>query len=315
MRIAFLFPGQGSQYPGMSKDFYTSYPVAKEIFEAADEILRRNLSEIILSGSEELLTETRNSQTGIYVASMAILRVVQCLFPNIKPMFCSGLSLGEYTAATAAGCLTYENALPLVQYRGQYMNDACEMQKGFMVVVLGLEAEQVELLVKDAQLPNDLWAANFNCPGQVVLSGTAKGVSVATALAKERGAKRVLPLSVHGAFHSGLMQQAQDRLADHVMHVPMQLSDAALVMNVSGAVAKDLALVRNHLISQVTHPVRWEQGIREIDRQGVDLFIEMGPGKTLTGFNKRIGVKAPTISIERIADLKSLEEALECRSC
>lgn len=310
--IAYLFPGQGAQYPGMGKDFFDSYPIVRSTFEEANDLLGRDLTSIVIDGPVELLTETRNSQTGIYVVSLAYLRLIQELFPELKPSMCAGLSLGEYTAATAAGYLTFSDALPLVQHRGQYMNDACEATEGTMAVVLGLSAEQVEELVKDANLPDDLWAANFNCPGQVVVSGTVKGIEAATALAKDRGAKRVLPLQVHGAFHSGLMLQAQERLAEHVAQVALHKPAAQFVMNVSGDFVKEEDKVREQLIKQVTSPVRWQQGIEAMEATGLDLYLEMGPGKTLAGFNKRIGAKAPTISIEKVEDLKKLEEALTC---
>lgn len=311
-KIAFVFPGQGAQYPGMGKDFYESYQIARSVFEEADDRLGRDLSSVILKGPAETLTETRNSQTGIYVVSIAILRVLSELFPEMVPTFCAGLSLGEYTAATAAGYFTFGEGLPLVQNRGQFMNEACEATEGTMAVILGLSPTQVEEIVNDVNLPNDLWAANFNCPGQVVVSGTQKGIEAAAAAAKSKGAKRVLPLQVHGAFHSGLMREAQERLAEHVNEVRLREPKAELVMNVTGGIVKGESEVRDLLIRQVTSPVKWQQSIETIEREGVDLYIEMGPGKTLAGFNKRIGVQAPTISIEKIEDIKQLEEALTC---
>ena len=309
-KSAFLFPGQGAQYPGMGKDFVETFPIAKQTFEEADDILGRKLSTIILQGPTELLTETKNSQTGIYVTSVAILRVIENLFPNLKPIICAGLSLGEYTAATAAGYLSFENGLPLVQRRGQYMNEACEETPGTMAVVLGLDAETVEKLVKEANIPHDLWAANFNCPGQVVISGTLRGIELGTALAKERGAKRVLPLQVHGAFHSGLMETARQQLAEHINELRLNKKSVEVVMNVTGRAPKDEKEFKQNLIDQVTNPVRWEQGIREIDKNGIELYWEIGPGKTLSGFNKRIEVGGSTISIETVEDLKLLEKVL-----
>lgn len=304
-KIAFIFPGQGSQYPGMGKDFYEGYAIVRETFEQANDILGRDLKKIILEGPEDVLTETRNSQTGIYVVSIAYLRLLQKQFPDLKPSVCAGLSLGEYSAVTAAGYLSFEEGLPLVQYRGQYMNDACEKHKGTMAVVLGLDADAVEAIVKEVNLPNDLWAANFNCPGQVVISGTLKGIEAGTQAAKAKGAKRVLPLPVHGAFHSGLMKEAEERLRPHVEAIPLKESSTQLVMNVPGNLVNDRAEIRNNLIRQVTHPVRWEQGIRRMEESGVNLFIEIGCGKALSGFNKRIG-NMPTISIEKVSDLEQV---------
>jgi len=309
-KLAFLFPGQGAQYPGMAKDFADSYSIARQTFEEADDVLGRKLSSIVFNGPEQLLTETKNSQLGIYVASMAILRVVHQLFPSLKPTICAGLSLGEYTALTASGRLPFAAGIPLVGYRGQYMNDACESIPGTMAVILGLDAETVEQMVQEVKLPNDLWAANFNCPGQVVISGTQKGIEAGSEAAKAKGAKRVLPLQVHGAFHSGLMQSAEKRLAEHIEQAELKDTSCLLVMNVTGGPASGLDEIRRNLIKQVTQSVRWEQGVRYMVKEGVDLFIELGCGKTLAGFNKRIGTSAPTISIEKVADIAALEEYL-----
>jgi [acyl-carrier-protein] S-malonyltransferase len=313
MKKAFIFPGQGAQYPGMGKDIVEGFAVARHTLEEADDILGRKLSEIILNGPEQTLTETKNSQAGIFVISIAMLRVIHELFPELAPDFCAGLSLGEYTAATAAGYLTFSDALPLVQHRGHYMNEACEATNGTMAVVLGMDGDAVESIVRDLALPNDLWAANFNCPGQVVISGTVKGVGLGSKLALERGAKRVLPLQVHGAFHSGLMESARKNLAPHIESVPLQSGCAELVMNVTGTVVKDPALIRKNLIEQVTSPVKWEKGIRSLDKEHVVFYIEIGPGKTLAGFNKRIGVSGRTISIEKTDDLKNLETMIQER--
>lgn len=312
MKNAFLFPGQGAQYPGMGKDFYESYPIVRSTFEEANDCLGRDISSIILEGPTDVLTETRNSQTGIYVTCIALLRLIKELFPECEPSICAGLSLGEYTAATAAGCLSFENGLPLVQKRGQYMNDACESTEGTMAVVLGLQSEQVEELTAALKLPKDIWVANFNCPGQVVISGTAKGIQAASQLAKQKGAKRVLPLQVYGAFHSGLMSSAQDRMREPILQCRLGSPKAKLVMNVSGEFVEDNEQIKELLVQQITNPVRWQQSIQTIESDGVGMYLEIGPGKTLTGFNKRIGVKAPTISIEKIEDLNKLEEALKC---
>lgn len=308
--IAFMFPGQGSQYPGMAKDFFEQFSAAKQTFQEADDLLKRDLSSIVFNGPDALLTETKNSQLGIYVASMAILRSVLNLFPELAPSVCAGLSLGEYTALTASGKLDFADAIPLVSHRAQYMNDACEQTQGKMAVVLGLDGDVVEQMVKEVNLPHDLWAANFNCPGQVVLSGTERGIEAGSIAAKEKGAKRVLPLQVHGAFHSGLMQSAEDRLAPYIDQAKLKDSSCKIIMNVPGAEVKDIAQIRKNLISQVTHSVRWEQGVRSMMAQDVDLYIEFGCGKTLAGFNKRIGVTAPTVSVEKIEDIKSLESML-----
>ncbi|MEI8125144.1 MAG: ACP S-malonyltransferase [Parachlamydiaceae bacterium] len=310
-KIAFIFPGQGAQYLGMAKDFFSAYPIAKHTFEEADDILERRLSSIVFDGPETTLLETKNSQLGIYVASTAILRTVQNLFPSLTPTACAGLSLGEYTALTASGKLLFVDGVSLVGKRGQYMNDACEQVKGTMAVVVGLDADTVAEIVKDVALPNDLWAANFNCPGQVVISGTVKGIEAGTIAAKAKGAKRVLPLQVYGAFHSGLMKLAEEKLAPHIQNVPLHGSPCQIVMNVTGTAAENPSEIRKNLINQVTNSVRWEQSIRFLISQGTDLFVELGCGKVLSGFNKRIDSNVPCISIEKLDDIAQLETLLK----
>ena len=308
-KIAFLFPGQGAQYIGMGGDFAQNFSAARLTFEEADQLLERPLSHIISQGPADLLTETKNSQAGIYVTSMSIFRVIKELY-EITPFVCAGLSLGEYSALTGAEILSFRDALPLVQLRGQWMNEACEQTNGGMAVIMGLDAEVVQQFVKELQLPNDLWVANYNCPGQVVISGTEKGIAAGTEAAKKHMAKRVLPLQVHGAFHSGLMSTAREKLAPFIEKAAFLQGSSQLVMNVPGDFVKDLSSIRYNLINQVTHSVKWEQGIRAMEREGVDLYIEFGPGKTLSGMNKRIGVQAPNISIEKVEDLKHLESIL-----
>ena len=184
-KIAFIFPGQGAQYVGMGKEFFT-IAAARQTFEEADDLLGRKLSKIIFEGPEEILTETRNSQVAIFVASIAILRSIQQFLPELHSNLCAGLSLGEYTALHSSGRISFADCLALVQHRGEFMNAACEETRGAMAVIIGLDADVVEQLVKEVNLPNDLWAANFNCPGQVVISGTIKGIEAGTAAAKAK---------------------------------------------------------------------------------------------------------------------------------
>jgi [acyl-carrier-protein] S-malonyltransferase len=303
---AFIFPGQGAQYPLMGKDFYDNFSIAKETFEEADEALGRYLSRIIFEGPEDQLTRTDNSQVAIYVTSIAIWRVLKELHPDFEPQVTSGLSLGEYTALTVSGRLSFRETLPIVQKRGELMGQACDKTEGTMAVVLGLSAEQIEEVVKEVNLPNDLWAANFNCPGQVVLSGTTEGIEVGSVAAKAKGAKRVLPLPVHGAFHSGLMESAKEGLAPFIDEASIADSKVEFVMNVPGDFVTDPKEIKKNLIDQVTQSVRWEQGVRAMKQSGVDLFVEIGCGKTLTGFNKRIKVDVPTVSIEKVEDLEGM---------
>ncbi|CDR33901.1 ACP S-malonyltransferase [Criblamydia sequanensis] len=307
-KIAFIFPGQGAQYPGMAKDFFEHYAVSRETFEEADDILGRKISDIILRGPENILVQTRNSQTGIFIASAAILRALKFLFPDFDPAFTAGLSLGEYTALYAGSFSSFEETLTLVQRRGRYMNDACEEEKGTMAVVLGIEPSILISIVQEVGRKKRVSLANFNCPGQIVISGTLDGVEEVSNLAKQKGAKRILPLSVHGAFHSVLMKSAEDRLEPHIKALQLRKGLSELVMNVTGAIAKSPEEIKSNLIKQVTSSVLWEQSIETMRDNQVDLFVEIGPGKTLAGFNKRIGVLSPTLSIERLSDLELLAE-------
>lgn len=307
-RIAFLFPGQGAQVVGMGKDFCEAFALARETFEEANSILNRHLSKVVFEGPIETLTETRNSQTGIYVTSLAILRVLQKQFPTLRPSVCAGLSLGEYTALTASERIPFETCLPLVQSRGEAMNEACEAIAGTMAAIFGLAADETEEMVKSLKLPNDLWVANFNCPGQTVISGTLKGVEAGMEAAKARGAKRVIPLRVHGAFHSGLMQRAQENLAPQLRAIMILESPIDIVMNVPGGYVRETRAIRDYLTQQVTQSVRWEQGIRAMT--DVDLFIEIGCGKTLSGLNKQIGVSAPTVNVNQLTDLETLSKII-----
>jgi [acyl-carrier-protein] S-malonyltransferase len=311
-RWAFIFPGQGSQYIGMGKDFFTTYPLAKETLQASEDILKKNISKILLEGPKELLTATSNSQLAIFIMSVAITRVIEEQLPGVIPSICGGLSLGEYSALVASNKISFEECLPVVQARASLMHDACEQYPGTMAVVMGLSADDVESLVAELELPHDLWVANLNCPGQVVLSGTKKGIEKGKEAALKKGAKRVLSLPVHGAFHSGLMQEAAAALAPKILSAPFKASDIELVMNVPGKRVEDLSQVKDYLIDQVTHPVRWQQCINSIESSDAsNIYLEIGPGKTLTGMNRKIGVAHQTLNVERVEDLEKLATTLE----
>lgn len=313
-KFAFLFPGQGAQYPGMGRDFSAAFSIARETFEEADDILSEGLSKIIFEGSEQELTQTKYSQTAIFVMSTALLRTVQQQNPSLTPFVTAGLSLGEYTALCAAKRLSFKETLLLVRERALLMNEACEKIPGTMAAVLALDAAAIESTIKE--IPG-VWIANYNCPGQVVISGTQAGVEAASIALKTAGAKRIVPLQVHGAFHSGLMKTAQDGLTPHLKKALFQDSPVQLVMNVTGDFVAKTEEIRQNLILQVTHSVRWEQGIRAMEPAGIDAYLEIGCGKTLTNFNKKIGTKAPSYSLDSLKDFDSTMEALEgsCNCC
>jgi [acyl-carrier-protein] S-malonyltransferase len=298
-KIAFIFPGQGAQYVGMAKDFYEAYPIVRETFEEASKILSIDFTRLILEGPESELILTKNSQPAIFIVSVAILRCIQQQYPHLQPSVCAGLSLGEYTALYASGRISFEGALKIVAARGKYMQEACDEQQGTMRVVLGLDPAIVA-----AHLPENVWIANLNCPGQVVIAGRTSAMAQAEELLKAQGAKRVLPLDVSGAFHTPLMHSAQDKLRSSLLAVTLHESAIRLVMNVPGDFVDSISEIRQHLIAQVASPTQWEKGIRLLE--DVDLYIEIGPGKTLTGMNKKIGVKGQTLNIEKMTDLENL---------
>lgn len=314
-KVAYLFPGQGAQYVGMGKDFYESFAIARETFQEADEILGFHLSKIIFEGPEELLVQTKYSQLAIFVNSIAILRVIEQQLPDLCPSVCAGLSLGEYSALCASGKMSFKETLLLVQKRAEFMNEACEKVPGTMAVVLGLNEQQVLDSLKG--IPG-VWVANYNCPGQIVISGKKEGVEKGSEALKAKGAKRVLPLSVSGAFHSGLMQIAQDALMPYVLASSINDTSVQFVMNAPGNFVEASADIRRHLISQVTQSVRWEQGILAMHEKGIALYLEIGCGKTLSGMNRKMGVTGSTLSVDKLSDLdhlaKHVEEGLKC-SC
>lgn len=312
-KYAFIFPGQGAQYPGMVKDFYEHFPTARKIFEEADDFLSTHFSKLIFEGPSAELTLTKNSQLAIYIVSIAVYRTVTEQFPFLTPSVCAGLSLGEYTALTAAGKIGFRECLPIVKARAQFMNDACEEVEGTMQVILGLEGDAVEEIIAILQPEHQVWVANLNCPGQVVIAGSKAGVSEGAELLLSKGAKRAIPLDVSGAFHSGLMKKAQERLAPYIRQAALKESPIEVVMNVPGDYVAEREKMREHLISQVTSPVRWQKGILTMQEKGIDAFIEMGCGKTLAGMNKRMAIK--TDSFEKITDLEAFAKQLEAPCC
>lgn len=306
MSRAFIFPGQGAQYVGMGKDFFDTFLVARETFQEADDLLGMHLSQIIFEGPEDSLTQTRHSQLAIFVTSMAILRAIQQQLPHLKPSVCAGLSLGEYTALCASNRLSFRDTLFLVQERARLMQEACVKVPGTMAAVLGLDSLSIESTINGLK---EVWVANFNAPGQTVISGTKEGIERAALALKERGAKRVIPLAVSGAFHSGLMQSAQEGLAPLIEKAALLESSIPFVMNVPGGFVETVQEIRRNLVCQVTQSVRWEQGIEAMKASGVDSFLEIGCGKTLTGLNRKMGISSLS-AIDKVADLDGVNYAI-----
>lgn len=305
-KVAFIFPGQGAQYVGMGKDFFEAYSIVRETFEEANDLLGFDLSKLMFEGPADELTLTKSSQIAIYVMSVALWRVLKQELPEIEPSVVAGLSLGEYSALTVSGRLSFKDGVRLVRARGEYMYEAGVKSPGTMAVALGMKPEEVRTIVSPI---NGVWVANLNCPGQVVISGTVKGIEKASILLKEKGAKRVLPLDVSGAFHSGLMDEAKQRLQEKIDEIELRESSVGLVMNVPGDFVSE-SEIRKNMIEQVVAPVYWEKGVRKMEENGIELFIEIGPGKTLSGMNRKIGVNGKTLSMEKVEDLETLNQGV-----
>jgi [acyl-carrier-protein] S-malonyltransferase len=299
-QLAFIFPGQGSQQVGMGIELAQNYPVADAVFEEADTILGRGLRKLCFEGPEADLKQTENTQLAILTCSVAALRVLK--EHNIIPNAVAGHSLGEYSALVAAGVLDFSDALRLVHARASFMAEAGETQQGTMAAILGMETEQLQKLCETADGIVNI--ANYNCPGQLVISGEVDAVNHVVSLAKaEIGARRCRPLSVSGAFHSPLMAPAQRKFKSVLNAVPLHSPQINIAMNVTGEFGVDADTIRQLLFQQITQPVHWEKTLRTINNTGITHFVEVGPGKVLSGLVKRT---LPESSAMNVEDLKTL---------
>ena len=292
---AYIFPGQGSQFPGMGKDLFETYSFAREIFSEADELLGFSLSEIMFNGTEDELKQTKVTQPAIYLHSILIAK----LGTNFKPDMVAGHSLGEFSALVASGGLSWQDGLSLVSKRAIAMQKACEIQPSTMAAVLGLSDEQIEKVC--AEFTGEVVAANFNCPGQVVISGSIKGVELAGEKLKEAGAKRVLLLPVGGAFHSPFMEPARLELAAAIEAAKIDRPICPIFQNVNAKASQNEVEIKANLIAQLTGPVRWTQSIEAMVSAGATDFIECGPGKVLQGLVRKINAEAMVSSMELIS--------------
>jgi len=304
--IAFLFPGQGSQAVGMGKELAEKYPVARQTFEEADRALGYKLFQLCCEGPEEQLRLTEITQPAILTASVAAFRVLA--EKGIKPAFVAGHSLGEYSANVAAGTLNFEDAVRTVRNRGRYMQEAVPVGVGAMAAILGMGLDQVTAVCRDAANGEVCEPANINSAEQIVISGHSTAVERATKLADERGAKRAKILPVSAPFHCSLMKPAQDRLASDLNGLTFQNPTVPIVCNIDGAVVRDANSSKDALIRQVTGSVKWEQSMRLLIAQGVQTFVEVGPGKVLSGLMRQIDRSKTCLSV---GDEASLSKTLE----
>ena len=305
-KTALLFAGQGAQLVGMGKDFAEKYPTAQALFNRANETLDYDLTQICFEGPEDALTQTENAQPGIFLVSWVALELLKEEMPDLTFEATAGLSLGEFTALTASGVMSFEDGLKIVRQRGCFMQEACDATEGGMAAIIGLD-ETITREVCDAA---DVELANLNCPGQLVISGATAGIEKACELAKERGAKRALPLTVAGAYHSRLMGSARPKLKAALREVELNLPSVPVISNVTAQMHVTGGEILNRLVEQVTSPVRWEASIRHLLDEGFTRFIELGPGNALTGFMRRINRETVVLNVSNVESLEKTVAAL-----
>lgn len=307
MKTAFVFPGQGSQKVGMLQDLYNAYPIVKQRFEEADEALGCSISKLCFEGPDTELVKTANTQPAILTASVACYEVLK--ENGFTPDIVGGHSLGEYSALVAAGVLNFNDAVYVVHKRGEYMQEAVPLGKGAMAAILALPREQV---VEICQQVNDtvgsVQAVNFNCPGQIVIAGETAAVETAAEKMKEAGAKRAVMLPVSAPFHSRLMEPAAARLKEELDKIQVNDANIPVVANVTGKILTNASDIKDSLVTQAANPVLWEDCVAEMVNFGVTRFVEVGPGKVLTGFTKKINKEMELANVE---DIPSLEKTLE----
>ncbi len=303
-KTALLFAGQGAQTVGMGKDLAEKHPSVKAWFERANASLGYDLTGVCFNGPEAELTKTENAQPGIFLVGWVAFQVLREQAPGLAFEATAGLSLGEFTALTAAGAMSFEDGLRVVRQRGRFMQEACEATRGGMAAVIGLD----EKTTREVCAETGVVLANLNCPGQLVISGETEKIARACELAKARGARRALPLQVAGAYHSPLMASAQPKLQAELEKVSLHDPGVPVISNVTALPHEPGASVRSRLVEQVTSSVLWEESVRYLLAQGFTRFIELGPGTALSGFMKRID---KTAQILNVADVVSLEATLK----
>ena len=305
-KTALLFAGQGAQVVGMGKDLAEKFPSAKAWFDRANAALGYDLAAICFNGPEAELTKTENAQPGIFLVSWVAFQLLKEQVPELKFDATAGLSLGEFTALTAAGAMSFEDGLRVVRQRGKFMQEACDATRGGMAAVIGLDEAPTREVCAEAGVV----LANLNCPGQLVISGEADKIAKAVELAKAKGAKRAIPLPVAGAYHSPLMASAQPKLQAELAKIKISPPAVPVISNVTAQPHGAPAEISARLVEQVTSSVLWEKSMRDLLAQGFTRFIELGPGTALSGFMKRIDKTAQMLNVADVASLEATVKAL-----
>lgn len=308
MKTAFIFSGQGSQYAGMGKELYDNFQCVKEVFDKADSVLDFKLTDMCF-GEDERLNETEYTQPALLTMSYAVCRLME--EKGLKADYVAGLSLGEYSAHVASGTMEFADAVVLVRKRGKYMTEAVPKGEGAMCAVLSLEAEKIQEACNEVSEIGRCMIANYNAPGQIVIAGDKEAVEKAAEIVKEKGAKRAVMLNVSGPFHTSLLKPAAEKLNEELNKIEFMDMNIPVITNLTAEVVEDKGQVVDILTKQVMNPVKWEQSVKKMIELGVDTFVEMGPGKTLSSFVKKAAKEiGADVAIYNVEDLKTLEKAI-----